>query len=1102
MRKGQNSSLLIRFNLIASLMIAISSIGFGVFAIHNVNPAAQDVQANMVTTVSAASFESVPVAPESIVAAFGVNLATQTVVAADTDPNQSGIQLPTELGGTTVEINGRRASLFFVSPGQVNCTVPAATEAGQANVVIRAGNGTVSNGTVQIAQAAPSIFTANANGSGVPAATILRVKANGQQTFEPVAQFNEGVGRFVTRPIDLGPEGERVFLVLFLTGIRRVQDVNGDGNLNESVRVLVGGNASAPFFAGTQPIFAGLDQINYEIPRSLVGRGIVNISINAPGFATSNPVEIEIGGSAGTSPPQIVGFGSAMALAGQELIINGGGFSTNAVENLVRIAGSNATVISASSSQLRVVVPFGVETGTVSVRTPQGESVSASALPVRTSISGLVENTSRQPMSDVEVKVSGTNISVKTNSEGAFVLPDVPVGPQFVEVNGGSIPVDPPYPRVTLKITAQSSRDNQFTRPIALQQSTGASGTIGTGSALVSNTIQSSEIDSQAQPPVVIQTGGFQLDVPLASTANFPGGATRGAITLTPLLNGRTPVNLPFGYHSASVVQITPFNVRIGLGAKLTLPNTESLPPGTKVELFRYDPQEGLFVREPETALVSADGRRIETTPGAIKITYFYFAAVFRQTTTITGRVLERDGRAVSRALVSFRGQEALTDGTGTYVLRYVPVNPGEQVSVEVSYVRSATRIERIQSASVAAVLNGITNIPDVILPGERDNRPPAILATPRLELEEGKTYDAGVVVNDPDQGQSVEVAASGVSFASLIKGAGGNYTLRLSPNFTHAGEYKLTLSATDIAGATTKHEIAIIVKNVNRAPTASSQTVNVDQNGSVAIRLDGSDPDGDALSYRIVTQPSRGSLTGSAPNLTYRPNQNYTGPDSFTFRVNDGLVDSATATVSINVRAVNRAPIVNVPGAQSVNEGQALSFPISATDPDAGQTLMLTTTGLPSGATVVATGATSRQFRWTPNFTQSGTYSVTFRATDNGTPPMSDAKTVQITVIDVPVLLVPGSQRVTQGSTLTFTVFISQAAAGLPITISGVNLPQGASLTQSGNSARFSWPTSFNTAPGNYTVTFRATYSGALAVNESKNVTITVDRYIIPLKR
>jgi uncharacterized protein (TIGR03437 family) len=284
---------------------------------------ARDISAVAVSTVSAASFDPVPVAPESIVAGFGAQLATGTVVAVDVDQNQPGIQLPTELAGTTVEVNGRRAGLFFVSPGQVNYAMPPATENGLANVVVKSGDGTISNGAMTVTMVAPSIFTANSNGKGVPAATLLRVKSDGQQTFEPVSQLDQTAGRFITKPIDLGPQGERVFLILFLTGCRHAQDTNNDGNFNESVRALIGGDTLTPSFAGKQPDFVGLDQVNLEIPRSLVGRGLVNLSITSPGFGTSNPVDIEIGGTSGGNPPQIISFSLPTALAGQELDITG-----------------------------------------------------------------------------------------------------------------------------------------------------------------------------------------------------------------------------------------------------------------------------------------------------------------------------------------------------------------------------------------------------------------------------------------------------------------------------------------------------------------------------------------------------------------------------------------------------------------------------------------------------------------------------------------------------------------------------------------------------------------------------------------------------------
>ncbi|MDX2031250.1 MAG: putative Ig domain-containing protein [Blastocatellia bacterium] len=219
-----------------------------------------------------------------------------------------------------------------------------------------------------------------------------------------------------------------------------------------------------------------------------------------------------------------------------------------------------------------------------------------------------------------------------------------------------------------------------------------------------------------------------------------------------------------------------------------------------------------------------------------------------------------------------------------------------------------------------------------------------------------------------------------------------------------------------------------------------------------------------------------------------------------FTFRVNDGQVDSGPATLSITVRSANRAPILTVPGAQSTTENKQISFIVSATDPDAGQTVTLSASGLPSGATfVAAAGAAGRVFSWTPSFTQAGSYTVSFTATDNGAPPLSTTRTVQISVSDVPVLVVPGAQSVTQGSTLTFNVSASSAAAGIPLTIFGVTLPPGSSVsTSTGSLVQFRWPTGFNTPTGTYTATFRASYTGNPNINEQRSVTITVNPYII----
>jgi len=103
---------------------------------------------------------------------------------------------------------------------------------------------------------------------------------------------------------------------------------------------------------------------------------------------------------------------------------------------------------------------------------------------------------------------------------------------------------------------------------------------------------------------------------------------------------------------------------------------------------------------------------------------------------------------------------------------------------------------------------------------------------------------------------------------------------------------------------------ITFNVTSVNDTPVANAQPVSTQEDTNKAIILTGSDTEGSLLTYSIVTQPTHGILIGSPPNVTYDPNSNYNGPDSFTFRVNDGSLNSAPAAVTINVTPVNDLPV------------------------------------------------------------------------------------------------------------------------------------------------------------------------------------------------
>ena len=241
-----------------------------------------------VTTVSAASYNASALAAEAIVAAFGTNLAVSTAAATSTP-------LPTSLANTSIIIKDsagteRPAPLFFVSPTQINYLVPQATAPGLATVTITGGDGSVSIGTAQITAVAPGLFTVEATGQGIAAAVAIRVKADGSQIYEPIAQFNPALNKFTALPIDLGPDlgsqTDQVFLALFGTGIRFRSALS-------NVMAKVGGLDATVSFAGAQGELVGLDQINLRLPRALIGRGGADVAVTIDG-KVANTVRVSI----------------------------------------------------------------------------------------------------------------------------------------------------------------------------------------------------------------------------------------------------------------------------------------------------------------------------------------------------------------------------------------------------------------------------------------------------------------------------------------------------------------------------------------------------------------------------------------------------------------------------------------------------------------------------------------------------------------------------------------------------------------------------------------------------------------------------------------
>ena len=758
-QKTQPIYRLIRAAILCSL-VGLLVAGLTQILLPKTRAAATVVNSVPVASVSAASFVASPatLAQNSIAAAFGTQLATATQIAA-TQP------LPTTLAGTTVTVGGVPAQLFFVSSGQINYLIPEAVPPGDAQVVVTStvanGDQIISRGAIKIAPASPAVFTANANGTGVPAAVTGRINANNQFVFDPNPPFEPDPvtpGVYIPSPIDVGTDERPAFLILYGTGLRNAAP--------DSLRAVIGG-LEIPVTAVAAPGFTGLDQVNVQIPTSLGGRGFVDVTLVAGGVS-SNPVTVNLAGRP-SSTLAITSFSiNEPAIVGQTVAINGNGFSATPENNIVRFGAAQARIINATANQLTVIVPFGAESGRVLIQNQQGETRSASSFRIKTSLSGIVQSTGSAtsdpvPLEGVAIRVIGTNLTVRTNRQGAFVVADIPAGAAQLEVDGGTTNSSPPFPTITLKTNVRADRDNPFSQPVSLQQVNGGSGNVGNFGAepgvgnqelaagdelsvsgdrwsanfkqLISglNRLANQSVtDSRVLTPdsrlatkqqstnknTIISDKGISLEIPIGTNVRFPDGKTRGSMQLTLVQRSRLPgLSLPTGVYSSSIAQITPLGTQFSPGASLTFPNPDqaNLPPGAKVDLYRYDFQSGGFIKRG-TATVTADRARVVSDGRVVDVASFWFAAAPGGVTTVVGRVVNENGSPVFGAKVTVNGRASRTDSNGGFAVVDVSTAGNAQIQAEAVLPRQWDSAPRGTSPLTNVVPGGVTRVGTIML--------------------------------------------------------------------------------------------------------------------------------------------------------------------------------------------------------------------------------------------------------------------------------------------------------------------------------------------------------------------------------------------------
>lgn len=350
-----------------------------------------------------------------------------------------------------------------------------------------------------------------------------------------------------------------------------------------------------------------------------------------------------------------------------------------------------------------------------------------------------------------------------------------------------------------------------------------------------------------------------------------------------------------------------------------------------------------------------------------------------------------------------------------------------------------------------------------------------------------------------------------------------GICTLKVTGSTDYNGSASFDYTVTAGGEISNTASAALTISSVNDSPVATSASITTAEDtaytsdGSVRPSLAGTDVDNDSLTCAKVSDPSHGTVTiNSNCSFTYTPAANYNGTDSFTFKVNDGSVDSAASTVSITVTAVNDAPTISNISDTSTNEDAAtgaIAFTVGDAE-TAPASLTVTasssnTTLIPNGNISLGGAGANRTISLTPASNQHGSSTITVTVDDGSITtsdtfvltvnPINDAPTLTtvntltgatedtLFTVSYATLAAAANEADVDGDTLSYRV---EAVSTGTLTKGGVAITPGATLLSTGES--LVWTPAANAHGTINAFTIRA-WDGALASGTAIQVQVSV---------
>ena len=267
------------------------------------------------------------------------------------------------------------------------------------------------------------------------------------------------------------------------------------------------------------------------------------------------------------------------------------------------------------------------------------------------------------------------------------------------------------------------------------------------------------------------------------------------------------------------------------------------------------------------------------------------------------------------------------------------------------------------------------------------------------VSTNETKFIQLSITLEAQDfDGDTVTFAIADNPSNGTLSGSGSTYSY--TPNQDWHGADQFTFTANDGQLDSNVASVVIGVNPVNDTPTTNNFSLETLEDTELIFTFSYTDVDNDNVTFQVVQPPSYGTINLNDQYATYVPNSDYFGTDSFTYKANDGTVDSNTSTVTISIAGVNDAPTVDDRQVY-INEDQSQLFSINASDVEGDQLEFHIISGPANG--YVDRAGYSNQITYTPHPNFFGDDSLVFKAFDGEFFSENALANISVTNIDDP---------------------------------------------------------------------------------------------------